>query len=554
MRKLGRKALALSLCLVLGASCLTGCGGKDGGDGKSGDTSTDMNTGLDKEATGDVSIMLWSGDSNYYEDIGHMDWTKDDIKASNVAQVYAVAKKFNETYPNIKINLYAKRGDPNQVGTATWDQEIENFKVDHGKYPDIWASTDVPNDIKKGLVADLSVYKDESSYKAFNESLMDTLNYYGFQGGLPSYSIPAGIWVNKSLASENNIDIPDIDWDIDEYTDFVQSADGETFWGDKSTAVSLIETGTEDINKSILENGTVNLDSDAVKDMLSYIPEWAETTVDVAEGAGTLSEEIAKECGHYSWYYFCNNRLLTDSDDPWYLASAADPNANSTVGVVQADDWDVYPRPSTDYCDNTVGIVLDPICLHNYALDDKNAEWSKEEKQQLLVSYTFATYWIGSTEAKQAIAEQEWISGTSYKPAMNDTFPVVTGDAYDEQMEIWYSIDAHAIYKDEEKMPGFAKVVELWKDGQTWDYSDKTTPVTITENGEKQSCLYEWENMWDEEVSGAWQTDPDWVDNVKAKLSDWNEAINEDLKSAVTQLQDALKEYYGFTDDDFKEK
>lgn len=553
MRKLSRKALALSLCLILGASCLTGCGGKDGGDGKSGDTSTDMSTGLDKDATGDISIMLWSGDSNYYEDIGHMDWTRDDIKASNVASVYAVAKKFNETYPNIKINLYAKRGDPNQVGTATWDQEIENFKVDHGKYPDIWASTDVPNDIKKGLVADLSVYKDESSYKAFNESLMDTLNYYGFQGGLPSYSIPAGIWVNKSLASENNIDIPDIDWDIDEYTDFIQSADGETFWGDKSTPVSLIETGTEDINKSILENGTVNLDSDAVKDMLSYIPEWAETTVDVAEGAGTLSEEIAKECGHYSWYYFCNNRLLTDSDDPWYLASAADPNANSTVGVVQADEWDVYPRPSTEYCGNTVGIVLDPICLHNYALDDKDAEWSDEEKQKLLVSYTFATYWVGSTEAKQAIADQEWISGTSYKTAMNDTFPVVTGDAYDEQMEIWYSIDAHKIYQDEEKMPGFAKVVELWKEGQTWDYSDKTTPVTITENGEKQSCLYEWENMWDEEVSGAWQTDPDWVDNVKAKLSDWNEAINEDLKSAVTQLQDSLKEYYGFTDDDFKE-
>ena len=181
--------------------------------------------------------------------------------------------------------------------------------------------------------------------------------------------------------------------------------------------------------------------------MLTYVPEWAETTVDVAEGAGNLSEEIAKECGQYSWYYFCNNRLLTDSNDPWYLASAADPNAKSTLGVVQADDFDIYPRPSTEYCDNTVGTVVDPICVHNYALDDKNAEWSDSEKQQLLVAYTFATYWTGSTEAKQAIADQEWVQGTSYKPAMNDTFPVVTGDAYDEQMDIWYSIDSHAVYK-----------------------------------------------------------------------------------------------------------
>ena len=88
---------------------------------------------------------------------------------------------------------------------------------------------------------------------------MATMNYWGFQGALPSYSIPWGIWVNKSLATENNIDVPDIDWDIDEYTDFIKSADCETFWGDKSTPVRLIETGTEDINKSILENGTVNV-------------------------------------------------------------------------------------------------------------------------------------------------------------------------------------------------------------------------------------------------------------------------------------------------------
>ena len=62
-----------------------------------------------------VTYQSWygSGDGQYYEDIGHMDWTKDDIKAQNVAAVYAVAKKFNETYPNVKINLFAKTGDPN---------------------------------------------------------------------------------------------------------------------------------------------------------------------------------------------------------------------------------------------------------------------------------------------------------------------------------------------------------------------------------------------------------------------------------------------------------
>ena len=46
---------------------------------------------------------------------------------------------------------------------------------------DIWASTSVTNDIKKGLAADLSVFKDDETYKAYNKNLMSNLNYYGFR-------------------------------------------------------------------------------------------------------------------------------------------------------------------------------------------------------------------------------------------------------------------------------------------------------------------------------------------------------------------------------------
>lgn len=47
-------------------------------------------------------------------------------------------------------------------------------------------------------------------------------------------------------------------------------------------------------------------------------------------------------------------------------------------------------------------------------------------------------------------------------------------------------------------------------------------------------------------------TDPDWADNVKSKLADWNETCNKRIEKATTQLQDALKKYYGFTDDKFQ--
>lgn len=549
MKKFGRKALALSLCLVLGASMLvTGCK-KDGGDSKNTSTNTGATTGLDTKTEGDISIMCWSGDSKYYEDLGHKDLKPEDITSSNVAQIYAVAKKFNETYPNIKINLWAKTGDPNQVGTPSWDQEMENFKADYGKYPDIWATTSVPNDIKKGLVADLSVFSDDETYKSYNPSLMKNLNYYGFQGGLPSFSIPWGIWVNKSLAADNNIEVPDPDWDIDDFTDFVTQADGKTFWGSKGTPVDIINMGVETINKQISEEGSVDLNTDQVKDILKYVPDWAAATIDTAEGAGELSLDIVKESGAYSWFYFCNNRTLVNTEDPWYLTAGADSSAKDSDAYINASDWDFYPFPSTDYCDNTIKIVMDPICLHNYGADDGNNEWSEEESKKLEVTYTFASYWTASTEARQAIYDQQWTeAGQLKKSASNDSFPVVTGDAYDEQMEIWNQHPAHQVYKDKE---GFQEVIRLWKENQTWDYVDKCWLSSITEKGETKETLYEWNHKWDEEIAGAWMTDPDWVDNVKAKLADWNETCNKRINIATEQLQDALKKYYGFTDDKF---
>lgn len=558
MKKLGRKALALSLSLVVGVSVLaTGCGKKDTAESKGGATTT----GLDTETSGEVSIMVWSGDSKYYEDLGHQDLSAEDLTASNVAQIYAVAKKFNETYPNIKINLWAKTGDKDQVGTPSWDQEIENFKSDYGKYPDIWASGDVPTDIKKGLVADLSVYADDETYKSYNETLMGSLNYYGFQAGLPSYSIPWGIWVNKSLAADNNIDVPDPDWDIDEFTDFVTQADGKTFWGLKTAAtdsaghdghgpLDLINMGVTTINQQITEDGTVDLNSDEVKSLLKYCPKWAAASIDSAEGAGNLSLDIVKESGAYTWFYFCNNRTLVNVEDPWYLTAGADDSASESDAYIKAKDWDFYPFPSTDYVDNTIKLVMDPICLHNYAADDGNSEWSDEEKAKLDVTYTFATYWTASTEAKQAIYDQQWTeNGQLKESAANDSFPVVTGDAYDEQMELWNNLPAHQGYADKE---GFQKVVELFKEGQSKDYIDKCWTRKVTENGESKDTLYEWINCGDEEISGAWMTDTNWANEVKSKLADWNETINARIETATTQLQDALKQYYGYTDDQFK--
>ena len=545
MRK-GKRMLILAMTGIIGMSLLGGCSGKKVEDSDRDNTDEiQITTGLDKKVKGEVSVMVWSGDGEYYEDIGNpkstagkklSDPTK--IVAQNVAQLYAVAKKFNEVYPGIKINVWSKIGDPDQYNTQSWEQEMENFQAKYGKYPDVWASTDVTGDIKKGLVADLSVYKDDETYKKYNESLMKSINYDGFQGGLPSYTIPGGIWVNKALAQDNNINVPKPDWNIDQFTRFISKADCKEFWGSKGTPIEVLELGTDNINKKILEENKVELNSEQVKSLLKYLPKWAEKSIDVAAGSGKITKDIVKENGGYSCTYFTNNRTLINFEDPWYLTSGADEDAKDSPSYIKSADWDIYPYPSTDYCENTIKIIMDPICVHNYALDDKN----KEEELKRDISYTFASFWTASTDARKAIYDQKWSDNGQIKSAAGDSFPVVTGTDYDEQMKMWNDLPAHKSYKDKD---GFNEVLKIWNEGRYWDVIDKCWTSTVTEKGDTVKTMEEWLRCGDQQVAGAWFTEKNWADSVKSRLSDWDSKINGKIVTADKQLKDAFKKLYG---------
>lgn len=579
MRRL-KKFASLFLTLAMTAAVLTGCGG-DGSGGKTGGSDTPAgNTqtqtqqpeggtdespaaealwkSLDPGVSGEISIMCWSGDSVYYEDIGGMDLKDEDITTQNVAAIYAMAKQFKELYPNVKINLWAKLDDPNGNET-TWEQELENFKAEHGKYPDIYASTDLAGDTARGLVADLSYFADDVLYKSFNESLMANMNYFGFQAGLPQFVQPWGVWVNKELAENNNIDVPGPDWTIDEYTDFVTAADNKTFWGMINIPVSYITSGSGTIGETMLKydgsGDRVNVASESVMALLDYIPKWGKTEIWTQfNNGGNVTQEIVDDGWWWGYRFFCRNYCLTYDGDPWmFNAAALGQNEDGTwaTNAIESNDWDYYPRPSTEWAGNSLGICVDPMAVHNYAMDDGNAEWSETEIEQFTLAYAFGSYWCGSTEAMQARADQNYSDNGTIKSCLNDSFPLVTGEEFDKQMDIWYSTDTHARYGDADKMPGFQYCMELWQQGAIYDVSDKTYLYFVNEDGEQKICLYEMVNISNAEVAGAQIEDANFVDTVKAKLPDWNEKINARFTKAEESLKEGLKTYYGYTDADF---
>ncbi len=506
---------------------------------------------LDKNVSGSIDVMVWSGDSIYYEDLGHKDLKPEEITTINVASVYALAKEFNKLYPNVKINLFAQTDDPNSEGT-TWRQKMENFRAEHGKFPDVYAANDLPGDLSDGMVADLSVYANDPLYKSFNTGIMATMNYYGFQAGLPQFMQPWGVYVNKELAETNNIDVPEPNWTIDEYTEFVLKADNKNFWGSIGTPMNFFNTGSSTLNPQMSAySGTgdrINIASDEVMALLSYVPQWAETEIWNRYGQGAIDEGIMGDGWWWSYRFFCRNYLLTCEGDPWMMGSATAPqNADGTwpSNAVESADWDIYPRPSTDYKENNVGIVIDPMAIHNFAVDDGNPEWSDAEKAQRDLAYAFGSFWVGSTEAFKARAEQMYANGELLVTALNDSFPLVTGAEFDKQMEIWYSVDSHKRFGDKELMPGFQEVARLWKEGKIWDISDKTYPYYVMVDGEQTACTYEWNNITSDAVVGVGVTDAAWLDTVKANLAEWNKKINDRFKEAEANIVKGLKTYYG---------
>ena len=538
-----KKFLLVLTALVLSAT-LTACKGEE-------------YEGLDTEVSGVIDLMLWSGSGTYYEDLGNLNLSVEDLVAQNDAAAYAVAKEFNTIYPNVQINLLAVSGGPNDGGRI-WAQELANYEAEHGAFPGVWASTDVPGEIEKGIIADLSRFEDDPTYQSMNPAILEMMNYYGFQAGLPQYILPWGIYVNRELAEAQNLDVPDPDWTIDEYTDFIGNSEEDVYYGSMDTPLRIIETGVNTIAKSLFNydggDEYVNLNSDEVRALLPYLDDWNEHSV----WGGAQNQEFMDAHWWWSYKFFIENKLLTLEGDPWMMGDCATPiddPENPWWGACKSTDWDIYPRPATDYVDNTIGIVLDPMVVYNYCLDDGDIACTEEEELRIKIAYTFTSFWIADSRSWEVRAAAEFtdVGNGVTSSALNDSFPVTTGDLFDEQMDIWYTPLKHQRFADTSLMPGFAEVVRIYEEGQFWDVSDKAYPYFYNVEGTRRENLYEWKNYWNEEINGGViKGDADFINTLLGNLSEWNQASNERFAESFAGMQTGLKRFYGFTDADFE--
>jgi hypothetical protein len=191
------------------------------------------------------------------------------------------------------------------------------------------------------------------------------------------------------------------------------------------------------------------------------------------------------------------------------------------------------------------------MVIHNYhAYVDAGQLTEEEADMKLKMAWEFAKFFSGDTRAWRAAAEQMFSDvnddGTVvFKTSLNDSLPLVVGRAFHEQMEIWYSTETHARYKDNPNMPGWKAVLELWEAGQVWDYSDKAYPRFYEYDGSSREILFEWHNSWNPDVNGGVRrTDANWLDTIKARMPDWNREFNERFERVFNETDDAIARFY----------
>lgn len=514
---------------------------------------------IDPNVDATLWIMTWGGDGETYEDIGHMTLAPSEITAINVGMIYGVAKAFNEHYPNVKINLFTKINDGEGDGIG-WAQSLENFRNEHGKYPDIYTVKSLPQAVEAGIAADLSIYSEDSYYKAINPSLLNMMNYYGFQAGLPQYALPWGIFVNRELAENYRIDAPEPDWTWEDYHEFVTNdaianaiADGTQLYGAIDANMRALRTMLieQQLQEQDYTKGTyVKFDTPEFKSFLKYLPEQSA----VSANANGVTD--------WSWTTFAKGRSLTSTEDPWELQVASVEGAGDSV---TSSDWDYYPYPSLSYngeqiMDNGVGSVVDPLAIYNYAKLDNDAALSDEEKAKLDIAYKFAAYWCCDNEAWEAKANTQYKYGVDdnnenvYSAAMPDGFPVVSDEAlFDYQMGLWFSANNHEAYADEDQFRGFHKIIELWKQEKIYGVSDKTMVRYYYKDGDATpyEILEDVIHFGEEAYVGVAITDPSWESTYSAILSALNTRTNKRFEDAYAKIKTSLVGNYGWSDSDF---
>lgn len=327
----------LALCVLI-CTLLAGCGGDEPSDPVKSSSGTGDFTveGIGEDPYADYTV---SGDVTVA------------INLSRPTDYEAVLDKFQELYPNVNLIIdYFSGSDVAEEYLAS--------KGATGELPDVVfdEAGKLPIYVRQGWVYPITEFvKDDPYFEQVDSKLIDTYTYCGELYALPNSLTFQTMVLNVDILDELNLDHPELDWTIDDYTTLLKAATNNdysgtetlTFWTDYGSAIFAgvgEKWGYNNATRNFNLVGSL-LESVKLMQSLNSLPGVVADTLHSTKDTSGQTDYAKKFGSDTANTAFNTGRVLMESSGTWKFASL-----NSTLSY----NWEMWTAPQDEAGRNCV--------------------------------------------------------------------------------------------------------------------------------------------------------------------------------------------------------
>lgn len=332
--------LGILMFLLVGLFAFSACG-EEGGGGftdflpppmEDADLSLEVGwTGVDRSITADLNVAMFSVTHNtaFERDIGRRFIDPLEIQELRLASTVAVAQLFNQYFPNVSINFYCPGP---RTGNPGFHVHRMGMYETHGLRPHVFMSSNLPEEIIAGLVADLTMFANDPALELISPTMKRQSIHLDRIWAVPILASPVGVFVNRTLAENQNLDTPPVDWNLNQFSHFVRHSRGpDEFMGMADIPWTMFETMTDGYHYHLLHRTMADefvfMNTIEMQNLHRGIPDFVPHALRPQLAQGNVSSPWV--AGRDNFQLFADGLVLIHHDQPYLIANAGSPTSRS---------------------------------------------------------------------------------------------------------------------------------------------------------------------------------------------------------------------------------
>ncbi len=324
-----KRIMAILLIGAMLCTALVGCGkgtsdnGKGNGVESKDNPDTDTEITIHPEVKGTVTVAINANFNTDYE---------------------AAVEGFQKVYPNVTIEPVVY-----ESGSDDALEYLTSMTMAGKKKPDIMYhdAGPIPTYIRNGWMYPLTSFvKEDEAYDKVPENIRDNFTYNDNVYALGYTIFTNALLVNEDLVEEMNVDLPENDWNWDDFTAFIEACTNETYSGIEDLSVQynwMPGAMTEGCSITGYQYETNTFNMEAVRKYVNYYLDIAKLigveATSLKQNTSSGKSDYAKKFGDISGTdaAFMKGKVASTFTGTWAYATWMSRELDFT--------WEFYPVP-----------------------------------------------------------------------------------------------------------------------------------------------------------------------------------------------------------------